>query len=81
MGTDDSSPFSRISEYCDGLSGNENMVGGEGNARSLVMKLLIDSGISSRGHRYNLLNPEWKYVGCAGYESDMWYYIHNYAMD
>tara|TARA_B100001250_G_scaffold395969_1_gene401441 strand:+ start:129 stop:1196 length:1068 start_codon:yes stop_codon:yes gene_type:complete len=81
-GSDGSSPFSRVSSYCDGLEGNENIVGGTKNARILVIQLLIDSGISSRGHRYNMLNPSWKYIGCYGYEGEKMYnYIQNFAKD
>lgn len=81
-GSDGSSPFSRISKFCPDLSGNENIVGGRKNARVLVIQLLIDAGISSRGHRYNMLNPNWEYVGCYGYEGNSMYtYIQNFAMD
>ncbi|MEZ4772527.1 MAG: CAP domain-containing protein [Bacteroidia bacterium] len=81
-GSDGSSPFSRISSFCSGLSGNENIVGGTKDARTLVIELLIDSGISSRGHRYNMLDPDWKYVGCYGYDGgDMYNYIQNFATD
>lgn len=81
-GSDGSSPFSRISKFCPDLSGNENIVGGRKNARVLVIQLLIDAGISSRGHRYNMLNPNWEYVGCYGYEGKVMYtYIQNFAMD
>ncbi len=79
-GSDGSSPFSRISSFCSDLKGNENIVGGRKNARILVIQLLIDSGISSRGHRYNILNPEWKFIGCYGYEGgNMYNYIQNFA--
>jgi uncharacterized protein YkwD len=81
-GSDGSSPFSRISSFCRNLSGNENIVGGCKNARTLVIQLLIDGGISSRGHRYNMLNPSWKYVGCYGYDGgNMYNYIQNFAKD
>jgi uncharacterized protein YkwD len=81
-GSDGSSPFTRISQFCQGIEGNENIVGGKKNVRILVIQLLIDSGISSRGHRYNILNPSWKYVGCYGYEGDRMYnYIQNFATD
>jgi uncharacterized protein YkwD len=81
-GSDGSSPFSRISKFCTGLNGNENIVGGIKNSRVLVIQLLIDSGISSRGHRYNMLNPDWQYIGCYGYEGNgMYNYIQNFAMD
>ena len=81
-GSDDSSPFSRISSFCNGLTGNENIVGGRKNVRILVIQLLIDSGISGRGHRYNMINPSWKYVGCYGYDGgNMYNYIQNFAKD
>ena len=81
-GSDGSSPFTRISKFCQGIEGNENIVGGKKNVRILVIQLLIDSGISSRGHRYNILNPSWKYVGCYGYEGERMYnYIQNFATD
>lgn len=81
-GSDGSSPFSRISKFCTGLSGNENIVGGRKNARILVIQLLIDSGISSRGHRYNMLNPDWQYIGCYGYAGNGIYnYVQNFAMN
>ena len=81
-GSDGSSPFSRISSFCTNLTGSENIVGGIKNVRVLVIQLLIDSGISSRGHRYNILNPNWKYVGCYGFQGiDMYYFIQNFATD
>lgn len=79
-GSDGSSPFERISNFCSGISGNENIVGGAKNARNLVISLLVDSGISSRGHRYNMLNADWNYVGCYGYKtSKMYICIQNFA--
>lgn len=35
-----------------------------------IDKATYDAGISTRGHRYNLLNEKWRYVGCYYYESD-----------
>ena len=64
------------------MRGNENLVGGEKSVRILVIQLLIDSGISSRGHRYNMLDPSWKYIGCYGYKSEeMYNYVQNFAKD
>jgi uncharacterized protein YkwD len=71
------------------MHGNENIVGGtiKKGVRGMVISLLIDSGISSRGHRYNMLNPEWKYVGCYGYAGEktahytFYNYIQNFATD
>lgn len=81
-GSDGSSPFDRIAEACNNLKGNENIVGGKKDARTLVIQLLIDDGISSRGHRYNILDPSWKFVGCYGYDGDsMFHYVQNFATD
>ena len=72
-----------MSKSCIGLTGGgENIIGGRKNTRELVIQLLIDAGISDRGHRYNMLNPNWEYIGCYGYEGDgMFNYIQNFAMD
>lgn len=71
-GSDGSDPFDRVKRS--GLkndvdergyfSPNENLVGGESSVRRSVLVLLIDAGISSRGHRRALLNPKWQYVAC-----------------
>lgn len=44
----------------------ENLVGGVENVRHAVIDLLIDHGISSRGHRRNILHPGFRY--CAIHE-------------
>ena len=81
-GSDRSIPSSRIAKFCTGLNGGENLVGGPKNVRVLVLQLLIDAGISSRGHRYNMLNANWKYVACYGYEvGNMYNYIQNFASE
>lgn len=70
-GSDGSSPFDRIATYCNGSKGNENIVGTvSGNIRQSVIALLVDDGISNRGHRYNMLNPEWKFVASFSYVDD-----------
>jgi uncharacterized protein YkwD len=72
IGSDQSDPFDRIRRS--GLKNNidkkgyftpnENLVGGEDTPRESVVALLIDAGVSSRGHRRALLEPNWKYVAC-----------------
>jgi uncharacterized protein YkwD len=42
----------------------ENLVAGAETVRASLITLLIDDGINDRGHRRNILNPDWKYVGC-----------------
>jgi len=43
----------------------ENIDYGSSDARKIVISLLIDDGISSRGHRRNILNPLFEYAGVA----------------
>ncbi|MFW5830793.1 MAG: CAP domain-containing protein [Prolixibacteraceae bacterium] len=43
----------------------ENIAYGGINARQIVIYLLIDDGIQSRGHRKNFLHPDYKRVGVA----------------
>jgi uncharacterized protein YkwD len=88
-GSDASMPWDRIASFCGAVKGNENIVGSSGkNARADVINLLIDSGISSRGHRYNMLDENWNYVGCFQYVENstgkntgfnMYMTIQNYA--
>jgi len=65
QGSDGAWPWDRILNGCKDLQdGNENLVGGPEDIRRAVMLLLVDDGISKRGHRKALLNPAWKYVAC-----------------
>jgi len=43
----------------------ENIAYGANSARQIVIYLLVDDGVSDRGHRKNFLRPEFKYVGVA----------------
>lgn len=63
-GSDGSQPYERIRKKTSLQDGNENLVGGGNNVRESVIMLLVDSGISNRGHRKALLNPSWKYASC-----------------
>jgi uncharacterized protein YkwD len=83
-GSDNSSPFDRIKKMLGAayIEGQENLVGGSSPSGS-VMNLLIDGGIGSRGHRYNIINPEWTHAGCywAGKVGDCPnYYVQNFAI-
>jgi len=65
QGMDGSWPWDRVKKGCAQMQdGNENLVGGPANIREAVMLLLVDDGISNRGHRRTLLNKDWKYVAC-----------------
>jgi len=74
QGADGSWPWDRIKrEDPTLLQGGENLVGGLENVRESVLALLIDSGIPGRGHRKNILNPNWTFAAChyVGQVADM----------
>ena len=57
-GTDGSQPWDRLDKY-----GNwqnivaESLSYGHTTGKGVVAQLLVDDGVSSRGHRYNMMNP------------------------
>lgn len=65
FGTDGTWPFDRMKKEAIWLNdGNENIACGPGDVRDILLQLLIDSGVPERGHRYNILNPNWEFVAC-----------------
>ncbi|MEO1435134.1 MAG: CAP domain-containing protein [Bacteroidota bacterium] len=82
-GSRDSSPWERIEEACpDVATGNENGAGNSAeDPRLPVIALLLDAGITNRGHRYNMLNPKWKYIGVFRYTDVKYgyYWVQNFA--
>jgi uncharacterized protein YkwD len=65
-GIDGSSMSSRINRYGTwGRGASENISYGSNTAREIVLQLLIDDGVESRGHRRNIMNMNTKYVGVA----------------
>jgi uncharacterized protein YkwD len=65
-GSDRSTPFTRIARY--GKSGNtagENLAYGSTTGRDIVVDLLIDDGVPSRGHRTNIMNKSFTQTGVS----------------
>ena len=69
-GSDGSSPFERMNRYGKVLiTAGENCAYGPKTGREIVAQLLIDDGVADRGHRINILKPEFKKVG-IGYNNE-----------
>ncbi|HWY39859.1 MAG TPA: CAP domain-containing protein [Chthoniobacterales bacterium] len=65
-GNDHSSPGERISRYGSWSSTwGENISYSQKTARGVVLALIIDDGVRSRGHRKNIFNPKFNYAGAA----------------
>jgi len=64
IGSDGSSMDARLNRYGRwDVSAAENISYGFNDARKIVTALLIDDGVQSRGHRKNLLNGSYRFVG------------------
>ncbi len=65
FGADGTWPLDRIKAAAPWVkNGNENIVSGINNERETVLHLLVDSGVEKRGHRQNILNPQWRVFSC-----------------
>lgn len=67
-GSDGSKFTDRLARYCEkgkGASAGENISYGKSEAREIVLQFLIDDGVSSRGHRQNIMNGTYKQIGVA----------------
>lgn len=66
IGKDQSNFSNRIERYGEWeVAAAENISYGNTEAQQIVISLLIDDGIKSRGHRTNILNPSFKVVGVS----------------
>jgi uncharacterized protein YkwD len=43
----------------------ENIIGGIEKIKEVIISLLVDAGVEGRGHRKNILNPDWEFVACS----------------
>jgi uncharacterized protein YkwD len=64
-GSDGSTPFDRIKKYGTYAEAGENIAYKPNTGREIVIGLLIDDGIPSRGHRNNIMHKEYNHVGAA----------------
>ncbi|HMP93739.1 MAG TPA: hypothetical protein PKD90_12745 [Phnomibacter sp.] len=83
-GSDGSQPWDRITKHAPDMRfGNENLAANMPcrSPRETVIQLLIDSGIPSYGHRYNLLNAAWTHVACkrTEFKSNYCWWIQNFG--
>ena len=65
-GVDGSTPFKRIEKYGTYKTAGENIAYGTNSGLEIVVDLLIDDGVSSRGHRKNIMNSQFDATG-VGY--------------
>jgi uncharacterized protein YkwD len=74
QGSDGSMPDDRAHRYDRSLYVGENIDYGFQTARTIVVQLLVDDGVASRGHRENILRREYGLIGVAIGDHTVWRY-------
>lgn len=71
-GSDGSDPYRRMEKFCKFKGeGGENIDFGSKTGLDSLLSFLIDDGVTDRGHRRNILNPNYKTIGLSvGYHSE-----------
>jgi uncharacterized protein YkwD len=65
-GSDGSKPFDRINRYGEWQqTAGENISYGNDSGRAVIIQLIVDDGVSNRGHRRNIYNPAFNRVGIS----------------
>lgn len=65
-GSDGSSMSDRVERYGTwNITIGENISYGATTARRIMIQLLVDDGVSDRGHRKNMVNPVYRFVGMS----------------
>lgn len=83
-GTDGSDPKKRLERFgiCGDYCGGENISYGKyPNGLWHIVGLVVDDNVSSRGHRNNLLKPEYRFMGvaCGKHNKYEWMCVQDFA--
>ena len=65
-GSDGSRPHERLARFGVANAGSgENIAYGPTTAEKVMLSLIVDDGVSDRGHRINMFKPEWTMAGAG----------------
>ena len=66
IGSDGKDPAQRIEQYIDwDIKCAESIEIGSNSAEEIMINLIVDDGVNSRGHRNNIFSSDFKYIGIA----------------